>query len=117
MNHVRIQFPQPVSWAIFGSSTSEHFIVECERLGLVLEADTLDEAPSLMEEAVIALFESLLKEDDFDQFFTNQGWPREQWPIVSVPLLEHLPKHRLPPRMEVKFPPELVFQTTLAHAS
>lgn len=123
MSQILIRFPQTISWSVSDSGSSDCYIAECQSLGLVLEADSLDQIPGLIEEALDALFDSLVSEGDFDQFFVDRGWPEDQRPTARIvrdtPVRAQVTKPNVPHDqwgMQFQCPPELIVQANRAHA-
>jgi hypothetical protein len=50
------------------------WIAECKPLGVALEADSLDELRSVINEATDLLFRDLFEDAEFDRFLKDRGW-------------------------------------------
>ena len=67
-----------VPCAAFHSEDSDRWIGECKILGIVLEADSLDELHSLFSESISLLFVDLAESGDMDKFMKERGWYKEE---------------------------------------
>ena len=63
-----------VIWRATQSKRSAVWVADCEDLGLVVEADSLDALYSSIMENMELLFSDLLEEDDLDEFLGEKGW-------------------------------------------
>lgn len=59
------------------------WIAECIPLGIVIEAESLDELHSLMGESTHLLFTDLVADNEFDQFLRERGWSAAAPPPVA----------------------------------
>ena len=63
-----------VIWRAAQSKRSAVWVADCEDLGLVVEADSLDDLYSSIMENMELLFSDLLEEGDLDEFLGEKGW-------------------------------------------
>lgn len=63
-----------LAWTAHRSTSGSVWIAECDALGLVLEATTLDELHSLIPEALRELLTDLITDGDLDEFLLSKGW-------------------------------------------
>ena len=63
-----------VIWRAIQSKRSTVWIADCGDLGLVVEADSLDDLYSSIIENMELLFSDLLEEGDLDEFLCEKGW-------------------------------------------
>jgi hypothetical protein len=71
---IETKLQSTLRWAVKHSSTSQRYIGACEPLNIVLEADSLDEMYSLINESLQLLFADLLSDNELDAFLRKKGW-------------------------------------------
>lgn len=54
-------------------------------MNLVMEADSLDELHSVIEEAMQLLLVDLLRDNELDQFLREHGWRAQDIPVQARP--------------------------------
>lgn len=69
---VQIQMQSNLQWAV--KRTANRVIAVCEPLNLVLDADTLEELPGIINEGLHLLFIDLLMDNELDAFLRARGW-------------------------------------------
>jgi hypothetical protein len=70
---VRVEVKGLIGWVVT-QGTSGHWIAVCDPMNLALEADSLDELYSVINEGVHLLFRDLLKDNELDQYLRERGW-------------------------------------------
>jgi len=65
------------------------FVIPC----LTVDANSLDELNSLVDEAVDILFECLIEDGDFDQFMRDRGWTKKERQAAAPAPRVHLPRN------------------------
>jgi hypothetical protein len=63
-----------IQWMVKQSGSSSRWIGVCEPLGQMMEADSLDELHSIIEETMQLLFTDLLLDNELDAFLRSKGW-------------------------------------------
>jgi hypothetical protein len=69
-----IKIQANVIWRAKQSSTSKRWIGVCEMMNLALEADSVDELRSVINEAMHLLFVDLVVDDELTEFLHARGW-------------------------------------------
>jgi hypothetical protein len=74
-----------LQWLARKSPTSNRWIGVCDPIKLVMEADSLDELYSVIDEAIQLMLIDLMRDNELDQFLREHGWravniPREARP-------------------------------------
>jgi hypothetical protein len=86
MTTVTIQTTQAqIQWLAHRSTTSKRWIGECQPMGLIMEADSLDELHSVIDEAMQLLLLDLLRDNELDQFLREHGWRAQDVPMEARP--------------------------------
>lgn len=63
-----------VQWQAYRSPTSDLWIGRCEAMDLWMEADSLDELHSLIDEAMTNLLAHLLRDNELEGYLSERGW-------------------------------------------
>lgn len=63
-----------VVWQATKSAASGRWLVGCEPLGIMLEADNGDEIHGLIGEAMDLLLRDLYRDSELEQFLRDRGW-------------------------------------------
>lgn len=74
-----------VTWRAVRSKRSPVWVGTCQDLGLVAEAESLDELYSSVMETMDLLFHDLVKEGDLDEFLSEKDWQYSGNPNVHEP--------------------------------
>ena len=69
-----IKIQANVIWRAKQSSTSKRWIGVCEMMNLALEADSVDELRSLINETMHVLFVDLVIDDELTEFLHARRW-------------------------------------------
>ena len=81
MPTVRITVESALEWRAT-QTESNTWIAECDSLGLVIEADSLDDLYSLSQETTSVLLADLFADNELDEFLRSHGWEAPE--LVSV---------------------------------
>ena len=71
---IQIEGKAQLQWRANRSASSKRWIGVCDALGLVTEADTLDELHSVIDETIQLVLTDLLRDNELDQFLRERGW-------------------------------------------
>jgi hypothetical protein len=86
MATVQIQTTQAqLRWNARRSPTSTRWIGVCDAMNLVMEADSLDELHSVIDEAMQLMLVDLLRDNELDQFLREHGWQARDMPVQVRP--------------------------------
>ena len=80
---IQIEGQAQLQWQARRSTTSKRWIGVCDPLNLVVEADSLDELHSVIEEALQLLLTDLLRDNELDQFLREHGWKAVNLPAKT----------------------------------
>lgn len=72
MQIVQIQMQTKLPWMV--RRTPNRIIAECDPLNIVLDADSLDELESIINEGLHLLFIDLLRDNELSEFLRERGW-------------------------------------------
>lgn len=79
--HGRVQ----LQWRAQKSSTSDHWIGVCDAMNLSVEADSLDELHSVIDESIQLVLRDLLHENELEAFLREHGWSPMNYPVRVNP--------------------------------
>ena len=85
MVSVQIQGQAQLQWRAQRSIVSRRWIGVCEPMHLVMEADSLDELHSVIDEAMQLMLVDLLRDNELDTFLREHGWRAQDIPIQTRP--------------------------------
>ena len=74
-----------LQWKAEKIADSGRWIAECATIGLVVEADSLDELHAMVEEATDLLITDLVEDGELDAFLATKGWDAGARPTGLVP--------------------------------
>lgn len=77
---VTIEVKAGLQWQAARSDATGLWLGRCEAMGLVLEAQSLDELFSVIDEATQLLLTDLLVDDELDAFLRARGWRAKNLP-------------------------------------
>jgi hypothetical protein len=80
---VRVQINGQLLW-IVERGNSGHWIAVCDPMNLSLEATSLDELYSVINEGIQLLMLDLIRDNEFDQFLRERGWDAQGVPKGPV---------------------------------
>lgn len=83
-----------VQWRYARDPDTNHFAAVCPKLNITLSAESLEELFSLIPESMNSLFTSLAKHGDWDAFFLDKGWSKEESDALQE---SHSREEQLPP--------------------
>src|ERR1700733_431333 len=63
-----------ILWQAKQSATSCRWIAVCQPMNLVMEADSIDELRSLINEAMQLLLVDLLQDNELEEYLRERGW-------------------------------------------
>lgn len=69
-----IKIQANIQWQAKQSASTNRWICVCEPMNLVLEADSMEEIPSLINEAMHLLLVDLLEDNELDEYLRARGW-------------------------------------------
>jgi hypothetical protein len=81
---VAIQIKGKLEWRASQSPSSKRWIGICEPLNLAMEAESLDELGSVINESTHALLLDLLADNELDSFLRERGWSANNIPVVPT---------------------------------
>jgi hypothetical protein len=76
---VKVEVKGQLGW-IVTHTKSGSWIGVCDPMNLALEADSLDELYSVINEGVHLLFQDLVKDNEFNQYLRERGWQAHGMP-------------------------------------
>jgi len=82
---IRIQGKAQLQWRAQRSPTSKAWIGICEPMNLVMEADSLDELYSVIDEAMQLMLVDLLRDNELEAFLREHGWKAQNVPQQVKP--------------------------------
>jgi hypothetical protein len=74
-----------VPWRAHYSPSSHRWIGICDPMNLTMEADSLDELHSVINEAIQLMFRDLLEDKELDAYLTGMGWTAGPLPLNQPP--------------------------------
>ena len=77
---VAIELNGNLQWLASQSASSRRWIGVCAPLNLALEAESLDELHSVINETTHALMHDLLSDNELDTFLRERGWTANNIP-------------------------------------
>ena len=80
---IQIEGRAQLQWQARRSATSQRWIGVCDALNLVMEADSLDELHSVIDEALQLLLTDLLHDNELDPFLREHGWQATNLPAKA----------------------------------
>ena len=83
---IQIEGRAQLQWQARRSTVSNRWIGVCEPLNLSVEADSLDELHSVIDEALQLLLTDLLLDNELDQFLRERGWKAANLPARTADL-------------------------------
>lgn len=100
---VTITLQSQLQWKAGLNPESGRWIAVCDEMNLVMEANSLDELHSLINEAIQILLMDLLRDNELDRYLRERGWK-----ALNVP-------RKLPADEDLRFdvPWELVARNAL----
>jgi hypothetical protein len=93
---VTVQVGAQIQWLATYNPTSRRWIGICDPMNLTMEADSLDELHSVIEEGIQLMLRDLLEDNELDAYLRDMGW--------SAPI----PHGQLPQNIEFDVPWQLV---------
>jgi hypothetical protein len=72
-----------IAWVVT-QGASGHWIAVCDPMNLALEANSLDELYSVINEGVHFLFQDLVKNNELDEYLRERGWQASGMPWQMV---------------------------------
>lgn len=82
---VQIQGKAQLQWRAQRSTMSKRWIGVCDAMNLVMEADTLDELYSVIDEAMQLMLSDLLRDNELEMFLREHGWHAPNVPLQVKP--------------------------------
>lgn len=73
-NPVIVRLQSQLQWRATKIPASGRWIGICDAMSLSMEADSLDELHSLINETLQLVFIDLLEDNELDQFLQERGW-------------------------------------------
>ena len=80
-----VRLDAQIQWIARPSTTSNRWIGQCAPMNLVMEASSLDELHSLIEEAMQLLLTDLLADNELDRFLKDRGWAAFKQGAITSP--------------------------------
>lgn len=71
---VTVNVGAAIQWFAHYSPSSGQWIGICDALGLTLEAGSLDELHSVIEEGIQLMMRDLLEDNELESFLRDMGW-------------------------------------------
>ena len=78
---VAIKLNGNLQWHASQSASSKRWIGVCAPLNLAMEAESLDELHSVINETTHALMHDLLSDNELDAFLRERGWTASNIPV------------------------------------
>ncbi len=72
-----------IQWRATFSDASSRWIGICDPMNLALEADSLDELYSVIDETMHIVLLDLLLDDELDRYLQERGWQVRGAPVVA----------------------------------
>lgn len=72
--NVVVKLEANIQWHTRPSTTSARWIGVCEPMNLSMEAETLDELHSVIEETMQLVLTDLLRENELQEYLEEHGW-------------------------------------------
>lgn len=69
-----INIKAQLTWQARPVGDCDRWIVECQPLGVAVEANSMEEINGLIHEATDLLFLDLFEDDELHDFLTSKGW-------------------------------------------
>jgi len=85
MTNVTIKIQGQFPWMVQQPSPNRRWIAECRPLNLAMEAETLDQLYSVINEAVSLLFYDLYLDGELEDFLRQRGWKVSGLPPAGTP--------------------------------
>ena len=77
---VTIEVTSKLEWRAVRSATSSRWIGICDAMNLSIEADSLDELASVIDETLNLVLIDLLSDNMLDQYLRKHGWSARHVP-------------------------------------
>jgi hypothetical protein len=81
---VRVEVKGQVPWIVTQGSSSKNWIAVCDPMNLALEANSLDELYSVINEGVHLLFLDLVRDNELNEYLSERGWQAHGMPQGPV---------------------------------
>jgi predicted RNase H-like HicB family nuclease len=82
---VTVQVGAQIQWLATYNPTSRRWVGICDPMNLTMEADTLDELHSVIEEAIQLMLRDLLEDNELDAYLRDMGWNAQPIPVGQLP--------------------------------
>ena len=77
---VTVELESQLEWQATKSESSGRWVGVCDAMNLSMEADSLDDLRSLIDETMQLVLIDLLEDNELDQFLRAHGWRVERLP-------------------------------------
>jgi len=84
MNETVVQIQANIQWQVM-QTPANHYVGVCHPMNLSMEADSLDQLHSIINETLQLLFEDLLHDNELEAYLREHGWHANNIPIGHVP--------------------------------
>jgi predicted RNase H-like HicB family nuclease len=84
MNETVVQIQANIQWQVM-QTPANHYVGVCEPMNLSMEASSLDELQSLINETLQLMFEDLLHDNELDAYLREHGWQAKNIPVGQFP--------------------------------